>query len=219
MAVRPELELTMAGADSQLFDAVVRTQLAAQGDDDYPHRLDRLRIDARPYGTNSGYPEVFAGVQGVDPTLSFSRANEREIERLTRARKSVLEASSVREGRLIPYAQCAGAGVPVPPAPATRGRSTPRRTPPQDVHAGCPKTTEYYLTVGLPIRGVPAGLQDTKDTRGKRVRPEGEVWSVLVDETAMAAAGWRRSQYAWVFRRNDEGHLELANTILVSVVD
>ncbi|HEY6088602.1 MAG TPA: hypothetical protein VD771_02315, partial [Gemmatimonadaceae bacterium] len=39
--VRPELELTMAGADSQLFDAVVRTQLAAQGDDDYPHRLDR----------------------------------------------------------------------------------------------------------------------------------------------------------------------------------
>jgi hypothetical protein len=209
----------MAGADSQLFDAVVRAQLSAAGDDDYPHHLDRFRYDARPYGTNSGYPEVFAGVQGVDPTLSFARANEREIERLTRARKAVLEASAVREGRLIPYSQCAGAGVPVPPAPATRRRSTPRRSLPQDVHAGCPRSPEYYLTVGLPIRGVPPGLVDTKDTRGDRVRPEGEVWSVLVDETGVAPAGWRRSQYAWVFRRNDDGRLELANTILVSVVE
>jgi hypothetical protein len=51
------------------------------------------------------------------------------------------------------------------------------------------------------------------------VDPEGEVWSVLVDETAVQAAGWRRSQYAWIFRRNDDGRLELANTVLVSVVD
>jgi hypothetical protein len=78
---------------------------------------------------------------------------------------------------------------------------------------------EHYLTVGLPIRGVPEGLRDTRDTRGRRVDPEGEVWSVLVDETAVQAAGWRRSQYTWIFRRNDDGHLELANTVLVSVVD
>jgi hypothetical protein len=87
-----------------------------------------------------------------------------------------------------------------------------------DVHAGCPKTPEYYLTVGLPLRGQPEGLKDTRDTRGDKVRLRGEVWTILVEETAVADHGWSRSQYAWLFKRNDEGVLELANTILIGVV-
>jgi hypothetical protein len=214
----PEREFTMVGIESELFAAVVRAQLAAgDGEDAYPHRLDRFRFDARPYGTNTGYPEVFAGVEGVDPTLSFARASEREIDRVIESRKETLQANAVREGRLVPYAQCAGAGVPVPPPP--RGRSSARRAKPVDVHAGCPKTPEYYLTVGLPLRGQPEGLKDIRDTRGDKVRLRGEVWTILVDETALGPHGWRRSQYAWLFKRNDEGVLELANTILVGVVE
>jgi hypothetical protein len=213
----PEREFTMVGIESELFAAVVRAQLAAgDGEDEYPHHLDRFRYDARPYGTNTGYPEVFAGVEGVDPTLSFAKASESEIGRIVESRKDILQANAVREGKLVPYPQCAGAGVPVPPPP--RGRSTARRPKPVDVHAGCPKTPEYYLTVGLPLRGLPEGLKDTRDTRGDRVRLRGEVWTILVDETAVDAHGWSRSQYAWLFKRNDEGVLELANTILIGVV-
>jgi hypothetical protein len=214
----PVREYTMVGIESEIFSAVVRAQLAADdADDAYPHRLNRFRYDARPYGTNTGYPEVFAGVEGVDPTLSFARASEREIDRVIESRKDILQANSVREGRLVPYSQCAGAGVPVPPPP--RGRSSARRAKPVDVHAGCQKIPEYYVRVGLPIRGQPAGLKDSRDTRGERVRLRGEVWTILVDETKVGPAGWSRSQYAWLFTRNDEGVLELANTIFIGVVE
>ena len=213
----PEREFTMVGIESELFSAVVRAQLAAgDADDAYPHRLDRFRYDARPYGTNTGYPEVFAGVEGVDPTLSFAKASESEIGRVVESRKDILQANGVRQGRLVSYPQCAGAGVPVPPPP--RGRSSTRRAKPADVHAGCPKTPEYYVTVGLPLRGQPEGLKDIRDTRGDKVRLRGEVWTILVDETSVASHGWSRSQYAWLFKRNDEGVLELTNTILIGVV-
>ena len=213
----PERELTMIGTESEVFAAVVRAQLGAGDDDAYPHHLARFRYDARPYGTNSGYPEVFAGVQGVDPTLSFVRASESEIERVIESRKETLQASAVREGRVVSYPQCAGAGVPLPPPP--HRRSSARRSKPPDTHAGCPKAPEYYLTVGLPIRGQPPGLKDVRDTRGKKVRLKGEVWTVLVDENSVGPAGWRRSQYAWLFKRNSSGLLELANTILIGVVE
>jgi hypothetical protein len=198
-----------------VFDAVVRAQLEA-GDDDYPYHLDRFRYDARPYGANSGYPEVFAGVQGVDPTLSFARASKSEIERVIENRKETLQMSAVREGRVVSYPQCAGAGVPAPPPP--RGRPSARRSKPVDVHAGCPKAAEYYLTVGLPLHGQPPGLKNSRDTRGRTVRLTGEVWTVLVDETSVGPAGWRLSQYAWLFKRNRSGRLELENTILIGVV-
>src|ERR1700693_912438 len=51
----PEEELTMIRADSEVFVAVVRAQLAG-GDEDYPNHLEHLRYDPRPHGTTSGYP-------------------------------------------------------------------------------------------------------------------------------------------------------------------
>lgn len=214
----PKPELAMVQVDSEVFAAVVRGQLAG-GDDAYPYHLEPLRYDSRPYGTNSGYPEVFAGVEGIDPTLSFPRTiqSESEVGYLIQTRKRILRMNGVPEGGPVSYPQCAGAGVPPPPPP--RGRSSARRSKPPNVHAGCPKASEYYLTVGLPIRGQPPGLKDIRDTRGEKVRLKGEVWTVLVDETSTAPAGWKRSQYAWLFKRDRSGRLELANTILVSVVD
>ena len=209
--------LTLIDVDSAVFAAVVRGQLDGD-DDDYPKRLERFRYDARPYGTPTGYPEVFLGVEGIDPTLSFPRSSqsESEIGVLIDTRKRILQGNGVPEGGPLRYGQCAGAGIPIPPPP--RGRSSSRRAKPLDVHAGCPKTPEYYLTVGLPIRGQPPGLRNMRDTRGKRVNLDGEVWTVLVDETLTGPGGWRRPQYAWLFQRNRSGQLELSNTILIGVV-
>lgn len=212
-----EPELPLMQADSAVFAAVVRGQLDG-GDDDYPYHLERFRYDSRPYGTNTGYPDVFAGVEGIAPALSFPRASqsESEVGVLVQTRKRILRTNGVPEGGLVSYPQCAGAGVPAPPPP--RGRSSARRSKPPDVHAGCPKAPEYYLAVGLPIRGQPPGLKDIRDTRGDRVRLRGEVWTILVDETLTGPAGWKRSQYAWLFTRDRSGRLELSNTILIGVI-
>jgi hypothetical protein len=213
----PEEELTMIRADSELFAAVVRAQLAG-GDDDYPNHLEPLRYDPRPYGTPSGYPEVFAGVQGIDPTLTFARAGESAIDQLIENRKQILKMSDVPAGRPVSYPQCAGAGVPQPPPP--RGSRSATRSKRADVHAGCPKTAEYYLTVGLPIRGQPEGLKNNRDTQGRRVALRGDVWTALVDQYSAGPKGWRRSQYAWLFRRaRGNGPLELSATILIAVVE
>jgi hypothetical protein len=213
----PDQELTLAGADSQVFEAIVRAQVAAE-DDDYPHHLDPMRFDARPYGTRSGYPEQFAGVEGIDPTLTFARAEQRTIDQMVENRRRILDAHDVTIGGPITYAQCAGASVPTPPPPPRGSRAAPRAKP-VDVHAGCPRTPRYYVTVGLPIRGQPEGLKNTRDSRGRRVSLRGEVWTALVDEQSAGPEGWKRSQYAWMFTRNRSGQLELASTVLIGVID
>jgi len=105
----PLEELTLAGADSLVFAAVVSEQLAAKDDDDYPVHRDPLRIDPRPYGTSTGYPEMFAGVQGIDPTLTFARASQRQIDRLTEIRRRVLDARGANAGGPLNYARTRGA--------------------------------------------------------------------------------------------------------------
>jgi hypothetical protein len=211
----PEEEVTLIRADSDVFAAVVRAQLDG-GTDGYPYHLERLRYDPRPYGTRTGYPEVFAGVQGIDPTLSFARAGESAIDQLTDNRKQILQASGVQTGGPFTYSQCAGVRVPAPP-PVRGSASRAKRA---DVHAGCPKTPEYYVTVGLPIRGQPEGLRNARDTRGRRVSFGDDVWTALVDEHSAGPKGWTWSQYAWVFKRGRwNGRLELASTILIGVVE
>lgn len=211
----PEEELTLIRADSEMFAAVVRLQLAGSDDEeDYPRHLDRLRYDWRPYGTGTGYPEVFAGVQGIDPTLSFARAGESAMGDLMDIRKAILKRSGVRAGPPVSYSQCAGVRVPVPPPPRGSARSKQL-----DVHAGCPRTLEYYVTVGLPVQGQPEGLWNARDTRGRRVALRGDVWTALVDEHSAGPQGWSWSRYAWLFRRRGNDGLELAATILIQVIE
>ena len=211
-----ERPLSLVDVDSLVFAAVVRGQLEGS-EDAYPHRLPRVRYASSPLRTSSGYPDVMTGVEGTAVTLSFPRAieSESELNFLIDNRKKILRASGVAEGRPVFYSQCAGAGVPTPPPPVQpRGRSA-RRVPALNVHAGCPKADEYYLTVGLPIHGQPPGLRNSRDTRGNRVRLDDTGWTVLVDETAVGPKGWRQSKYAWLFERSRSGGLELAHTILV----
>lgn len=209
-----EEELTLISADSEVFAAVVKAQLDGK-EDEYPSPLTSFRYDSRPYGTPTGYPEMFAGVQGIDPTLTFARAGQSAIDDLIENRKRILEAARVREGGPLVYKQCAGARVPEPP-PVRGATGRVRRS---DVHAGCPAAPEYYLTVGLPIRGQPDGLKSIRDTRGRRVNLGGDVWTVLVTQFSAGPKGWTRSEYAWLFKRNRRNRLELANTILIGVIE
>ncbi len=214
-----ERTLSLVDVDSLVFAAVVRGQIDGS-DNAYPYRLTRFRYDSSPYRANVGYPDVLTGVEGTAPTLSFPRVSESESELnyMINTRKKILRANDVSEGRTVFYSQCAGAGVPVPPPPAQpRGRAA-RRVTGLGVHAGCPKSDEYYLTVRLPINGYPPGLRNSRDTRGRTVKRDDVAWTVLVDQTAVGPAGWRQSQYAWVFERDRSGGLELAHTILVGVI-
>jgi hypothetical protein len=212
-AATHEEELTLIRADSEMFAAIVGLQLAA-GDDDYPRHIDRLRYDPRPYGTRTGYPEVFAGVQGIDPTLTFARAGESAMADLIDVRRQILKQSGVRGGPPVAYSQCAGVRVPVPPPP--RGTARSKQI---DVHAGCPRMLEYYVTVGLPIHGQPEGLWNARDTRGRRVALRGDVWTALVDEHSAGPLGWSWAQYAWLFKRRGNDGLELAAAILIRVIE
>jgi hypothetical protein len=208
-------ELTLIRADSEIFAMVVKAQLAGGDDeDDYPRHMERLLYDPRPYGTRSGYPEVFSGVQGIDPTLSFARVGKSGMEDLVDNRRQILKKIGVRYGNPVAYSQCAGVRVPQPPPP--RGRAA--RSKSVDVHAGCPRKLEYYVTVGLPIHGQPEGLRDMRDTQGRRGAFRGDVWTVLVDEHSAGPEGWSWSRYAWLFRRRGDD-LELAATILVQVIE
>ncbi len=213
----PERLPSLVDVDSMVFAAVVRGQLEGS-EDSYPYRLTRFRYDSSPY-RGTLYPDVLAAVEGTASVLSFPRENqsESELNFLIDTRKRILRANGVREGRPVLYAQCAGAGVPTPPPPARPRRRSARSVPALSVHAGCPKADEYFLTVGLPIHGPPAGLRNIRDTRGRRVRLDDVAWTVLVDETAVGPAGWRQSRYAWLYERTPSGGLELAHTILVGV--
>jgi hypothetical protein len=213
----PAEEISLIRADSEVFAAVVRAQLAA-GTNRYPLHIDELRYDPRPYGTRSGYPEQFAGVQGAAPELSFARAEKSAIDRIAENRKRILEMNGVPEGSPFNYPQCGG--VRVPPPPPLRGSSAAARAKKIDVHAGCPKRRESYVTVGLPLRGQPPGLKNVRDTRGRLVNLSGDVWSTLVDEHLVGPAGWTWSQYAWLFKRSRwSGRLELAATIPTGIVE
>jgi hypothetical protein len=204
-------------ADSELFVAVVRAQLAANGDE-YPFHIDDPRFDVRPYGTVTGYPELSAGVQGAAPDLAFGRARQSVINHIVAVRRRILKANGIKEGVAVAYAQCAGVRAPTPPP--VRGASSRSKPKPVDVHSGCPKKKETYITVGLPVRGQPEGLREVRDTRGDIVDLRGEVWMAQVDQRAVGPEGWRLSQHAWLFKRDhDEAPLELASTIQIAVIE
>ena len=89
----------------------------------------------RPYGTRTGYPELFSGLQGIDPTLTFARAGESAMGDLIDIRRQILKQNGVRGGPPVAYTQCAGVRVPVPPS-AARDRALEaggcaRRLPPR----------------------------------------------------------------------------------------
>jgi hypothetical protein len=199
-------------ADSELFDAVVRAQLAGNAKD-YPYHLDSLWYDARPYGTDSGYPPYPLHFEKEDSTFPIS-ARAEVIRQLVENRKRVLNALRVSEGPRGNDRQCAGSLVISAP---------PRGKTQSELLAKCPKTLESYLRVSLPIRGEPPSFR--KRPRGQIQLGDlaplgGEVWTAIVEASHAGPGGGMWEEHGWVFQRDTaSGRLKLARTTLLMIAE
>jgi len=210
-------QLALIRADSEVFEAVVRAQLAGNMKD-YPYHLDGLRYDSRPstpvavFGTTTPRPQT------SETTGPFQTPDLGILDRLTKNRKEILERSAVEESAARTYSNCAGILVPPPPPPV--GSPPSARTNLPDIHATCPRHQESYVAVSLPVRGEPKALNEIANQRGRRVSWTGEVWTVVVDESSAGPGGSMWSQHAWLFTRNPaDRRLHLAETILLGIAE
>jgi hypothetical protein len=210
-------QLALIRADSEVFEAVVRAQLAGNKKD-YPYHLDGLRYDSRPstpvaaFGTTTPHP------QKSETTGPFQTPDLGIVDLLAKNRKEILERAAVEESVPRTYSNCAGTLVPPPPPPVGSPPSARRAQP--DVHASCPRREESYVTVSLPVRGEPRALKEIPNPTGRRVSLTGEVWTVVVEQTSAGPGGSMWSQHAWLFNRNpSDRRLHLADTILLGIAE
>jgi hypothetical protein len=204
-------------ADSEVFDAVVRAQLAGN-QKDYPPHLDGLRFDSRPSTPVVPFRFTATPSRRTDTSGLFAAPDAATLDRLAANRKQILERAGVEQSAPQSYSNCAGTRVPPPPPPVGSSGSASASQP--DIHAACPRRPENYLTVSLPVRGQPIALNDRPDPRGQRVRLTGEVWTVVVERTSAGPSGSMWTQEAWLFTRNPSTRrLQLATTIPLGIIE
>jgi hypothetical protein len=212
-----EQQLALIRADSEVFEAVVRAQLAGSMKD-YPYHLDGLRYESRPSIPVAAFPIIAPRSKKPGAAGPFEAPDLMMMDRLAMNRKQILKRAGVEEGGPLRYPDCAGVLVPPPPPPV--GSSPTARTTPPDLHASCPRHSESYVTVSLPIRGEPEALKRFPNPKGRPVNLTGEVWTVVVEENTAGPNGSMWSQSAWVLTRLPSSHrLELADTNLLGVIE
>jgi hypothetical protein len=209
-------QVALIRADSEVFEAVVRAQLAGNMKD-YPYHLDGLRYDSRPSSPVAAFRTVAQRSQRSDTTGPFEAPDSAMMDRLAANRKQILKRAAVEESGPPQYGNCAGMLVP-PPPPLVGSPSASTNRP--DVHASCPRDSESYVTVSLPIRGQPEALKLFPNRKGRRLNITGEVWTVVVEVNSAGPNGSMWSQNAWVLRRIPSSRrLELADTNLLGVIE
>lgn len=211
-------QVPLVRADSEVFEAVVRAQLAATKKD-YPFHLDGLRYDSRPSTPIVAFRITARPTRRADTSGLFQTPDAATLSRLTASRRQILERAGVEEGGPFPETNCAGVLVPPPPPPPP-GSPTSARTSQPDIHAGCPRRDQNYLTVSLPVRGQPKSLIDTVGPGRHTPKLKGEVWTVVVEEASAGPGGSMWSQHVWLFTRNpSNGRLQLADTVLLAIIE
>ena len=207
-------ELGLVRADSELFEGVVRGQLSGTKKE-YPFHLDSPRFDSRPYGTDSAFPRGGLSFEKGDPTFP-NRLRPEVVARLVADRKLVLRALDVQEGGPRNYSPCAGIlVVPVPPPGGSISREKLA-----ELRAGCPKTEDAYLTVGLPIRGVPEGIRKFGIAYKAPIQLTGEVWTAIVEGWYAGPSGGMWDEHAWMLQRDPStSRLRLARTLLLGIAE
>ncbi|HJP60798.1 MAG TPA: hypothetical protein VJ865_12395 [Gemmatimonadaceae bacterium] len=213
-ALRPDFyaeETSFIRADSEVFSAVIRAQLAG-GQKDYPYHLDDPRFDARPYGSDSAYRQYSNDFEFEDSTF-LGLIRRQVVARITQNRLAILKGLQVSEGGPKPHPQCPGILVP-PPAPGDSASSRKLA----ELRATCPKKTDSYLTVGFPLRGIPQSIRNSRYRRGNL--PEGDVWTTLVEASYSGPSGSMWELHAWFLRRDPvTRQLNLAGTWLIGIVE
>ena len=123
--------------------------------------------------------------------------------RLIENRKKILAKQKVKEGKRFSYPNCRG----------TLAVTRPKDPPP----GGCPAVIENYLTVGIPVRGQLALIQQIKRPNMKPIDLSGEVWLTVVDKYYASPGGQNWFQYAYVLKRDPATRqLGVVTTILLS---
>jgi hypothetical protein len=213
-------EIAFIRADSALFAAVVRGQLAGT-EKEPPYHMDPLRFDARPYGNDSAYSDYLNDFEFEDST--FPGLIRREVmQRIIANRRSILADLNVTEGGPISAPSCPGILVPPPPPPP------PARSPNDSsyarelakLRAGCPKKADNYVSVSLPIRSLTKSVQERLKSVGLSPNLPGEVWTSLVETTNIGPGGAMWTMYLWLFQRDpSKGALKLAKTVLYGIAE
>jgi len=207
-------ELGLIRADSELFEGVVRAQLAGTKKE-HPYHLDSLRFDARPYGSDSALPVGSLGFEKSDSSFP-SQVRPEVIARLVGNRKLILSALAVQEGGPRHYSPCAGLLV-VPVVPLGDSVTSAKKL--AELRAGCPKA-DAYLTVSLPIHGMPEDVRKAAIRIRKPLQLDGEFLTALVDGKYAGPSGSMWDEYAWLFQRDPStGRLKLATTLLIGIAE
>ena len=94
-------QVPLVRADSEVFEAVVRAQLAATKKD-YPFHLDGLRYDSRPSTPIVAFRITARPTRRVDTSGLFQTPDAATLSRLAVSRKQILERAGVEEGGPFP---------------------------------------------------------------------------------------------------------------------
>ena len=208
-------ELVFIHVDSEVFEGVVRGQLAGT-EKEHPYDLDFPIFDSRPFGLDSGYARYFATLTTEDS--SFPKIlREEVVDRVTQNRKSILHALHVDEGTRTGF-RCPGLLV----TPTFSGNDSLYRAQLAKLRAECPTKPYSHLEVSPPIRGVSSSIRRRLALPGPRpspkIEPNGELWTAIVDGVYASKGGAMADEYAWVFQRDaTTGRLKLVTTSFIMI--
>ena len=189
-------ERTLAHADAEAFEAVVRSEMQnAQSDSTALRRA--LRFDPRPVDNTSLVGAKTKSAPGFELDSAPVQVSAAALRRAIEQRQEILQRLEVEEGGPFLYPDCGGTHVRM----SDRNTVSPR-------NAKCPSEWRRYITVGLPQAGIADFLAKFQRPELPAVDSSGEVWTVLVTESSVGPGGQDWRQYAWILRR-DAGNSEL----------
>jgi hypothetical protein len=205
----PSPELPLVRADSEVFESVIGWYLRGNGKE-YPFKLTVPRVDERPTGQPSGFRSAAGMGRGVAASQDTTVTSE-ALNSLLDTRKRILARLRVPVGRPFKAPECAGILAP-PAAPGS---------PPSTAHSSCPKESQEYVVVQLPMRGVPKAFNDRKLWQhAVPVDTTGEAWTVITSVAAVGPSGQMWDQHAWVFKRDPANRkLKLVSTLLLAIAE
>jgi len=196
----PREQRGVLAADAETFQSIVRSQMGDSVSTGF------LRVDSRPAGDKDILSAPPPSATGLDPDSATDPATDGDSRAVVDQRKDILRDLHVEEGGPFVYPECGGFRT-------RRFRDTAAVHPDPD----CPKTYHRYLTVGVPTRGAAPIIAKARRPEIPSPDTTGEMWTVLVTETAVGPGGQQWRQYAWLFRRDERsGELGVVEKYLLS---
>src|ERR1700682_2281907 len=90
-------QLGLIRADSAAFETVIRMELTGNGKE-YPYKINPLRVDSRPNGQASDFPEVAGGFRGSISDPADPMRDSLAISLVRQQRKAILRRLGAEEG-------------------------------------------------------------------------------------------------------------------------